>query len=196
MRVIVVLMFVIGSGLAAAEPPATGDPWTGAGEFDPGPGQPVGRASPLAPPETHQFDFMLGNFACHDRIPREGGKVLEFDSTWTATYFLNGMGIQDYNSGPRRSTTNLRVYDKSTQLWRVTYITMPNYYSGVWVGGLQDDAMVLEQTTEREDGSTVVSRLTFFEITPEGYRWKSENVSADLVTEGWSKTCVRVRKPS
>ena len=59
--------------------------WTGSGDYDPGPGQPLGRKSPLAPPELAEFAFMLGSFDCHDRIPREGGKVLEFDSTWNAT---------------------------------------------------------------------------------------------------------------
>ena len=114
--------------------------------------------------------------------------------TWNATYFLNGMGIQDYNSGPRRSTTNLRLYDPAEKVWKVTYFTMPNYYVGTWVGGLRDGDMVLDQKIERDDGTVVVSRLTFYEIGADGYKWKSETITPDLTTEGWSKTCVRAGK--
>lgn len=164
--------------------------WAGAGQYDPGPGQPWGQRSPQAPPETEQFAFMVGQFLCDDRIPQRDGTVLEFQSTWNAHYFMNGTGILDHNSGPQRSTSNVRLYDAATGQWRVTWFAMPTYSTGTWVGARTGETFVLNRDIV-VNGSEAVSRLTFYHITDDGYDWKAETLLGEQVIPGWMKSCRR-----
>ncbi len=151
--------------------------------YNPGPAYPFGRPHPEAPSELAQFAFMIGEFDCVDEIRQQDGSKLRFRAIWNARYFLNGYGIQDEYWTPRFFTSNIRIYDPDADKWKVTFFRMPGYQSGVWEGGKEGKEMKM-----RSGGRTSGPALTFHNITPDSFAWKSGGEDP-----GWTSSCVRRR---
>lgn len=161
------------------------------GEYNPSQEHPFGRKNPAAPDELEQFAFMIGHFDCKDRIRQADGSWLEFPATWHGYYFLNGHGIIDRYWNGRFATANTRVFDPSSKTWKVTFFKMPGYSSGVWEGAKEEDKLVMKRENTRPDGTKVVSRLTFYDISEEGYEWKGEQVTGESAVTTWTSSCKR-----
>ena len=154
--------------------------------YDPSRAYPFGRLNPAAPPETEQFAFTIGEFDTVDQIRQQDGSWKTVRGIWNAKYFLNGCAIQDEYWSEDFATSNLRLYDASRGLWVVTYHQMPRYSFGVWEGKKEGDRMIMRSTRTQPDGTVVESRLTFSDITGDGYEWIGESVvngSRDPVLE-------------
>ncbi len=152
------------------------------GAYEPNPAYPFGRPHPEAPPELKQFAFMIGAFDCVDEIRQQDGSWNRFPAVWNAYYFLNGHGIQDKYWAPTFSTSNLRIFDPKKGKWMVTFFKMPGYQSGVWEGVQEDETMVM-----RQGGKTTGSGLTFYNITEDGFDWRSGD------NPNWKSSCRRRR---
>ncbi len=150
---------------------------------------PFGRLNPKAPPETKQFDFMIGEFDCNDRILNPATKKwFKFKAIRRATYILNGYAIHDQNWTPLLNSTNIRSFNPKTKQWEVTYFKYPNYYTGVWKGGMEGENMVVRQGTGAKE-----SRLSFFNISKDSYSWKAERMVEGKFAINWEFTCKRRR---
>ncbi|MFZ1701246.1 MAG: hypothetical protein WBO10_14885 [Pyrinomonadaceae bacterium] len=153
------------------------------------PAYPFGRLNPNAPPETKQFEFLIGEFDCDDRILNpQNGKWFDMKVLRRGAYVLDGHAIQDQNWLPLFNTSNLRVFDAKDKKWKVTYFKAPPYQTGVWEGGIEGKDIVLRQTTGKTE-----SRLSFFDIGPDIYSWKAETVTDGKAALGWQFTCKRRR---
>lgn len=180
--------------LAASPPKAPMDDVPDA-RYEPSPAFPFGRLNPEAPPETAQFAFMVGEFDCVDQILNPAdGSWQTFKAIWNASYFLNGYGIQDKYWSAQVVTSNIRVFDRKKKKWVVTYFKKPDYASGVWEGEKEDDKLVMRQEIKSPDGkSTGASRLTFYDISDEGFAWIAEAVFGDQARPSWKSSCKRRR---
>lgn len=158
--------------------------------YEPTPAYPYGRLNPAAPPETAEFSFMIGEFDCRDEILNpQTGKWAAFPAVWNARYFLNGHAIQDQYWSPAFYTSNMRIYDAGEKKWRVTFFRMPGYASGVWSGAREGKNLIMRQGT-KEKGT----RLTFSEITEDGFQWRGESLTAEgKATVFWKSSCRRRR---
>lgn len=152
------------------------------GTYEPSPAYPFGRANPEAPPEIEQFAFLIGAFDCTDQIRQQDGSWISFPAVWNAYYFLDGYGIQDKYWAPTFSTSNIRIFDPAKQKWVVTFFQMPGYQSSVWEGVKDEDRMVM-----RPPGQETGSGLTFYNISPGGFDWRSGD------NPGWKSSCMRRR---
>lgn len=175
---------------------ASTDQWT---RYEPSPAHPFGQPNPSAPPELRQFDFMIGEFDCVDEIRGADGAWQRTDAIWNASYFLNGYGIQDVYWCDTFATSNVRIYDPATGAWRVNFFRAPSTAvgAGQWVGeehvGEQGRRLVMwSGSPDRKNGS----RLTFFDITDDGFRWHSESLRDGVATVGWKSDCKRRRRGS
>lgn len=192
MRRLGLLVLCGAAGLCHADAPRATPEF---GIYEPSPAHPWGRRHPEAPVELEQFAFMLGENACNDRIRQPDGTWNEFPTRWNAVWFLNGFGIQDRYWTPSSFTTsNIRIFDEQSKSWKVTFFGTPRYSSGVWEGRKEGDEMVMRQFVENPDGTTRESRLTFYEISADGFRWKSETiVEGKQPSVGWTSDCKKVR---
>lgn len=164
------------------------------GTYEPSPAYPYGRRNPNAPAELAQFEFMLGANKCMDEMLQPDGSKQSFPARWNARYFMNGYGIQDHYWTPTEFTTsNLRIFDANTNTWKVTFFSMPGYGSGVWEGKKEGDDLVMRQITTSDEGKQRESRLTFYQITDQGFEWKAETwLDGELVSTGWTSSCKKV----
>ena len=159
---------------------------------------PYGMPNPDAPVELAQFDFLIGANDCHDE--RRQGNTDNWVSTqrsWDAHYTMNGYAIFDSGRSQTSANGNVRVFDPATGQWHVTFFSMPVYGSGVWTGGMAGESMVLTQP-QKAPGTDLsgVSRLTFSNISSEGFDWIGEWVSSDgsYVFPFWRISCQKVRR--
>ena len=162
-------------------------------QYEPNRAFPVGRLNPEAPPETTQFDFLLGPHDCNERMRQPGGdEWKQVAKTWNGIYFMNGHAIRDDTwRADGVSTTNIRVYDAGQGEWVVTWFSVPGASSGVWKGGKEGEKMVLRQDGQSPQGP-YVSRLSFFNINDAGFEWVSEVVLPNgTVFSNWKSTCKR-----
>jgi len=160
--------------------------------YEPSPAYPHGRAHPDAPEELEQFAFFIGEFDCIDRQRNNDGDWREFPAIWNASYFLGGFGIQDKYYAQGFQTSNVRMFFPNEGVWKVSYFSAPTYASGEWVGKKQGDDIVLDRTFDRADGTSSVSRLTFYDISDEGFEWKGESIRGDAdPVATWTSSCKR-----
>ena len=160
-------------------------------EYEPSPSNPFGKLNPNAPKETAQFDFMIGEFDCNDKIINpQNGKWVERKTVWNSKYFLNGGGIQDsYWSNPTVAS-GTRIFDAKKDKWIVNYFqTFPSYFAGVWEGKKEGDKMIMRAARGENE-----SRLTFHNIKRDGFDWIGETVTKDgKATAFWIISCKRRR---
>lgn len=163
--------------------------------YEPSDEHPFGRLNPAAPPETEEFSFMIGICDCIDSIRSADGSWISFPSIWQGKYFLNGFGIQDNYFNPRNPTSNIRLYDPVSKTWKVTYFqNAQSYFSGTWEGRKHKDKIVLERKQTSDAGEKIISRLSFYNMSHEGFDWISESISPDgKSSAGWIQHC-RKRK--
>jgi hypothetical protein len=159
--------------------------------YEPSVAHPYGQSHPEAPAELDQFAFFVGAFSCTDRRLGPDGEWIEFPAIWNGHYFMNGHAIQDQYWAPGFYTSNIRQYDESDGLWRVSFFSEPNYASGSWTGGVEQETIVLTREIAQPDGSTIVSRLTFSEIEDGGFFWAAASETDSGWRDSWTSRCLR-----
>lgn len=186
------LLSIISPVIYAQDTTAVGQPALFSG-YDPGPTYPFGRPHPEAPPEIRQFDFMIGECECTDSLRQPDGSWRTMSSKWNAAYFLNGQGIQDQYWADNFATSNIRIFDRNSGTWKVTFFKKPGYSSGVWEGGKEGETMVMKQKATSPTGREGTSRLTFYNIRKEGYDWKGEFVDKETgqAFPFWKTSCLK-----
>lgn len=157
-------------------------------EYEPNPSHPYGKINPDAPPETNQFDFMIGEFDCTDKIQNQKGEWSETKVVWNSTYFLNGYGVQDKFWSKSIVASGTRIFDKKKGKWIVNYFqTFPTYFAGVWEGKKEGDKMIMRAARGENE-----SRLTFHNIKENGFDWIGETVTKEgKATPFWIISCKR-----
>lgn len=147
----------------------------------------------LAPDHTDQFAFMIGEFDRIDSVRNRDGQWDVFkNGFWNARYILNGMGIQDESWSPGRgiSTTNVRVYDKNSDTWKVTWFKMPGYATTSAEGYKEGDKMVMRDTLNSPQGK-YIQEYIFYNITEDSYKWVGQRRVLDQVFPFWKISCKR-----
>ena len=164
------------------------------GDYEPSPAYPFGRLNPDAPPETQQFAFMLGAHDCIDRIfNQQDGTWKEVRKRWNGRSFLNGHAIRDDTwRSDSVYTSNIRKYDAEAGQWIVTFFSNGSAEPGVWKGGLEDGVLVVSQDGESPQGP-YTARLSFPEVTDDGFEWKMDILAAGQVLPWWTSSCKRRR---
>lgn len=165
--------------------------------YEPSKQFPFGRPNPKAPAELRQFAFMVGQCDCVDSI-RNASTKNQWQSrnrVWDGKYIMNGTAIQDGQSSDKLNSLNIRVYDPKTKQWMVTFIANPTYNSGVWKGKKEGEKMIMRKAFTTSNGVKGESRLTFYNISKQGFSWKGEFVSDDgtIVYAFWKIHCKKIK---
>lgn len=162
---------------------------------EPSQGSWFGSINPSAPTQTEQFDFMVGEFRCVDELLQADGTWKSSKGQWRAAYLINGQAIIDQYWNEQYAGMSVRHYDEAIDKWRVYFVGAPPTYSGEWTGtkDVESGNMIMLQERPQPDGKMIFSRLTFFEIKPDGFNWVGERVADDKATPNWKIDCKRLR---
>ena len=160
--------------------------------YEPTESHPFGRPHPDLPAGGRRFEFLVGRFECTDELLQADGSWRTSRARWTTRWILNGQAIQDSYWNDQFAGTSLRQYDPTNDSWIVTFLGMPGPVVGVWEGRWEGDRMVMRQARRDAAGHPVTSRLTFYDIRPDGYEWVGEVVRDGVASPNWRIRCDRV----
>ena len=77
----------------------------------------------------------------------------------------------------------------------VTYFSYPAVATtpGVWLGNKTDNEIVLKKEQKAPNGTEGFSRLTFYDMDENGFKWKGEwsNTSGSFIYSFWMISCTK-----
>lgn len=169
-------------------------------ENSPSPDLPFGRVHPEAPTELQDFAPLIGICDCQSLQRNAQGEWGDTVQTkWQFKYIMNGKAIQDETwKADGGHSTSIRQYNADSSAWYVTFFgsNFANPSPPVWAGGKQNGDIVLNKPQKAPNGMDGMSRLTFSEISDEGFNWIGEwvNEKQGIIYPFWKITC-RKRRP-
>jgi hypothetical protein len=134
-----------------------------------------------APPESKQFDFLLGKWKVSATVFNPDGTVLrQYAASWEAKSLNAGrMIMDDYraqmpNGMDVSSFVTLRTWSPATGRWEIAGLSahqpaIPMQWHGQW----QDDEMRLDAKGQDQQGQIIETRIRFRAITATNFSWES-----------------------
>ena len=167
-------------------------------EYEPNTEYPFGRLNTSAPEQLADFDPLIGICNCKSvtRI-NQSDWADTVQMTWKFKYIMNGMAIQDETlKEDGIHSGSIRQFNPDSSKWYVHYYStssaVPNLPS--WEGGrTSDGSIVLYRDQTAPNGMEGFFRLTFANISENGYDWVGEWVNKEetIVYPTWRIMCKR-----
>jgi hypothetical protein len=136
--------------------------------------------NPKAPPETKQFEFLIGTWDCKTKfMSGPGGEYTEGQATWIGKYYLDGWAIEDtwISEQPDGSTfmgVNIRSFNKETGKWDNRWLPQGTlkwkYFESERVG----DSMVMTGGEGVDSVGEFIDRNTFHDIKKDSWSWRKD----------------------
>ena len=169
------------------------------GQFDYEPSKefPFGRPNPKAPQQIKDYEALIGSCECKSQARKPDQSWAEpVKMIWRWKYIMNGMGVQDETlKEDGAHSGSIRQYDKDSLHWNVHYYTTRSTSPvlSVWNGNKKDGKIVLYKDHKAPNGTEGFYRLTFYDISENGYKWIGEwtDKTETVVFPTWKIECVR-----
>ena len=139
-----------------------------------------------APPESLQFNFLIGDWdVAGTRYNPDGSVLMQYKASWHATYLNDKRMVMDAfkalapTGQDISSYVTLRTYSEATHRWEMSGLSalqpaMNATWSGVW----RDGEMQIEAIGKMSNGGSMRNRIRFFQIEKSSFNWESQ-VSLD-----------------
>jgi hypothetical protein len=146
------------------------------------------------PPQSRQFDFLIGDWDVAARRLREDGSVhFQYKASWTARHLNDGRMIMDdfkalAPTGQEISSfVTLRTYSEVTRRWEMTGLAaLQPAPCAEWNGTWTDGEMRLDAVGLNAEGNRVKTRIRFFNVEKYSFEWESSTSLDDGKT--WTHT--------
>jgi len=151
--------------------------------YEPSTEHPFGLPHPEAPEEIKDYQPMIGICDCISiRKDKDGNWAEPENMTWEFKYIMNGKGVQDQTlkEGGGHSGS-IRQYSVDSSQWYVHYYSSssPTSTLSTWNGGKRGDDIVLFRSQKAPNGTEGSYKITFKNISDEGFNWLGEWVNLD-----------------
>ena len=152
-------------------------------QYEPSPEHPYGQLNPTTPPQVADFAPLIGICDCRS-LPRnaDGTWPDTTNMVWSYKYIMNGTAVQDevWRENDRYAGS-IRQYQPDSAHWVVTYFSYPTVSStpSVWHGNKVGNDIVLRMPQKAPNGMDGKYRISFYEMSEEGFKWKGEWVNLD-----------------
>lgn len=166
-------------------------------DYEPSTYNPFGLPNPKAPSEIRDFQPMIGICDCtSSRISKGGNWPEPVRMTWEFKYIMNGMAVQDQTLKEDESHAgSIRQYNADSSVWYVHNYSSANPSStlGTWQGGKKKNNIVLYKNQKAPNGMEGNYRITFKNISNNGFNWIGEWVNLDesIVFPTWKIECIK-----
>ncbi len=159
---------------------------------------PFGLPNPEAPQEILDFAPLIGECNCISVTRGLDGNWAEpVDMIWRFKYIMNGMAVQDETLKTDGTYAgSIRQFIPDSTKWYVHYYSSanPTTILPAWEGN-KDDAgnIILYRDQKAPNGMEGDYKITFLNISSEGFDWLGEWVSKDrsVVFPTWKITCLK-----
>lgn len=133
----------------------------------------TGVTAPCSSPETHQFDFWIGDWNLTWNDTSHGTNYVE--------RIFGNCTVQENFSDPASKYLgkSWSVYNANYKIWQQTWVDSQGGYIDL-TGGMKGDSMVLT-TPERKvplsvsTSGKMINRMVYYHITPQSFDWSWES---------------------
>ncbi|MEM6526453.1 MAG: hypothetical protein AAF693_21855 [Bacteroidota bacterium] len=147
-------------------------------DYEPSDKFPYGKLNPAAPPQTADYEALIGKSHCKSvaRKPDGTWSADTVDMIWKFRYHMNGMAVLDETLKADQShSSSIRQFHTDSARWYVTYFsTAVSPAPGVWSGGKEGNEIHLYRPQKAPNGMDGFYKLSFTDITDEGFNWKGQ----------------------
>lgn len=160
---------------------------------------PYGKLNPEAPKEVGDYAPLIGLCDCiSTRLKADQTWGEPQNMTWTFKYIMNGFGVQDETlKEDGGHTGSIRQFIADSSKWYVHYYSnkSPSAVLSVWEGGKRGDSIVLYRERKAPNGMDGFYRITFSNMSKEGFNWIGEwvDTTESVIFPTWRIKC-RKRK--
>ena len=166
-------------------------------EFEPSADHPFGKMNPNAPKELADFAPMIGICDCISENRNPDGTWQEpLKMVWKFKYIMNGNAVQDETFRENGFYAgSIRQFNPDSLSWYVHYYSSKsvNPKLSSWAGGKKEDNIVLSMPQKAPNGMDGFSRLTFYDISEKGFKWKGEwvDTAGQITYPFWKIDCAK-----
>lgn len=166
-------------------------------EYDVSTENPFGKLNPEAPEETGDFGPMIGTCDCTStKRKADQSWAAPQKMIWTFKYIMNGRAVQDESLKEDGSHSgSIRQFIADSSKWYVHWYTnkTPSTVLPIWQGGKRGDSIVLYREQKAPNGMDGFFRLTFNDITENGFNRIGEwvNTSETFSFPTWKIHCIK-----
>ena len=163
---------------------------------------PFGKLNPEAPKEIADYAPMIGTCDCVSTARKADQTWAEPQKmTWTFKYIMNGTAIQDETLKEDGSHSgSIRQFIADSSKWYVHWYsnTTPSTTLPTWHGKKQGDSIVLYREQKAPNGTDGYFRLSFKNISEDGFSWIGEwvNKPETFVFPTWTIECKKRKEDS
>ncbi|MDH3699034.1 MAG: hypothetical protein OER83_06880 [Flavobacteriaceae bacterium] len=166
-------------------------------EYEASAEHPFGLPNPEAPEQILDYAPLIGECDCSSvrRKPDQSWDVPK-NMLWRFKYILNGMAVQDdalHEGGTHGGS--IRQFIADSTRWYVHYYStnFPSTTLPAWEGNKNDSTMVLYKEQKAPNGMDGFYRITFSEMTNDGFKWSGDWVNPDesIVYPTWKIDCIK-----
>ncbi len=162
---------------------------------------PYGRVNPEAPKELTDFAPLIGKCHCQSYSRKQDKTWADpVKMTWTFKYIMNGMAVQDETlKEDGAHSGSIRQFVADSSMWYVHYYSTSSFPKVLpsWQGEKKEGKIVLYREQKAPNGYDGFYRLTFSEMTEQGFNWIGEWVdkSETYVYGTWKIICKKTLEP-
>lgn len=166
-------------------------------DYEPSADYPFGLPNPLAPPEIKEYQPMIGICDCSSvKLDKDRNWADPVKMIWEFKYIMNGMAVQDLTLKEDQTYAgSIRQYNVDSSAWYVHYYSSANPAAtlGTWQGGKKEDNIVLYKDQNAPNGMEGKYKITFTDISDDGFKWIGEWVNPDesIVFPTWKIECIK-----
>ena len=164
--------------------------------YEPSEDYPFGRINPMARGELENFQPLIGESECGSVTRNPDQSWAEpVPMIWRFKYIMNGMAIQDETlKDDRTHSGSIRQFNSDSLAWYVHYYSVgtASPILPAWEGSKKEDGnIVLYRPQTAPNGMEGYYRLTFFDISEEGFEWIGEwvDLTENIVFPTWKISC-------
>jgi len=135
------------------------------------------QPQPCDRPEQKQFDFWVGDWNLTTPSTKSG-EVIHNSNTikrilGSCIVQENFVGSDDPQQAPQMLGMSVSVFDTASGKWKQTWVDNQGSYLD-FTGEFKDNQMVLSREAIRPDGTKVMQRMVWKNITPSEFDWSWE----------------------
>ena len=167
-------------------------------QYEPSAEHPYGLPNPDAPQQILDFAPLIGECDCKSVSRNQDQSWADpVDMKWRFKYIMNGMGVQDETlKADGRHSGSIRQFIADSTRWYVHYYSSgsPSTILPAWEGTKNESGnIVLYREQKAPNGMDGSYRLTFKDISENGFKWAGEWVNTDetIVYPTWKIDCTR-----
>ncbi|HQU56885.1 MAG: hypothetical protein R2796_05445 [Chitinophagaceae bacterium] len=166
-------------------------------DYEPSAEHPFGLPNPKAPEQINDFQPMIGICDCMSTTRNKDQTWNEsIPMTWTFKYIMNGTAVQDETlKSDGLHSGSLRQYNADSAKWYVHYYASASANASLptWWGGKKGDKIILYKDQTAPNGTPGFYRLSFYDLSDNGFKWIGEWVSKDesFVFPTWKIECTK-----